>query len=252
MNIKEFAEMLDGRQYTKEVTKEEAVKAKELGFVIAYGASDDLLEFRGALYDEAGIYNGGEVAIDIDKKELFCGEEGEDYCEECYKRANKIIVMAEWSPEDEEISWRISADTEFESFLIKEDDENYCRGIVFELKSANKTKVTTKQIKLKKVVTEKGTVDIGYDYNLFSITKDTKLLQIKQPMNEAQLNGLRDLLVELGLADKLLILTMLEEDAVVLEVEDIVDNTQDIKGCKMCKDRDCSKCSNLKGEKKKQ
>lgn len=63
MNLQEFAKMLDGRTYGNEITKEEQKLAKDLGFVVVFGASDDLMEFRGAIADEFGCYDGGTVCL---------------------------------------------------------------------------------------------------------------------------------------------------------------------------------------------
>lgn len=46
MELKEFAKMIDGKQYGyPQFTKEELQIAKDNGFAILYGASDDLMEF---------------------------------------------------------------------------------------------------------------------------------------------------------------------------------------------------------------
>ena len=52
MDIKEFANKLNGRTYLNEITKEEEKIAKELGYVIVFGYSDDNTEFKGAIDDE--------------------------------------------------------------------------------------------------------------------------------------------------------------------------------------------------------
>lgn len=64
MNINEFAKMLDGREIGCEITPEEERQAKELGYVVVFGYSDDNAEFRGAIDDEVGCYDGGEIFID--------------------------------------------------------------------------------------------------------------------------------------------------------------------------------------------
>ena len=44
MTLKEFAKKLDGREYSwSQFTKEELAIAKENGFIIVSGASDDLM-----------------------------------------------------------------------------------------------------------------------------------------------------------------------------------------------------------------
>lgn len=62
MNIKEYAQKLDNRQYGyPQFTKEELLIAKDNGFVIVCGASDDLMEFYGAITDEGDCFEGGTV-----------------------------------------------------------------------------------------------------------------------------------------------------------------------------------------------
>ena len=64
MTLKEFAKMLDGREYLHEITKEEEALAKEFGFVVVFGYSDDNAELRGAIDDEIGCYDGGVLEHD--------------------------------------------------------------------------------------------------------------------------------------------------------------------------------------------
>ena len=63
MTLKEFAERLNGAEYNgyPVFSKEDIGIAKENGFVIVTGTSDDLMEFEGAIEDEAGCFNGGKV-----------------------------------------------------------------------------------------------------------------------------------------------------------------------------------------------
>lgn len=61
MTIREFAAKLDGRQYGDEMRNEEEKLAKELDFLVVFGASDDLAELRGAIDDECGCFNGGKT-----------------------------------------------------------------------------------------------------------------------------------------------------------------------------------------------
>ena len=65
MTLKEFAENLNGTEYNGYpiFSKEDIGIAKENGFVIVTGASDDLMEFEGAVEDEAGCFDGGKVYI---------------------------------------------------------------------------------------------------------------------------------------------------------------------------------------------
>ena len=136
MNAKEMAARLNGREYTAETTKDDCEIAKAAGLVIAYGASDDLLELEGAVVDELGAYDGTVRFIDIEKAVVMPAEDDDAFCERCQAKVEKIQVTADWSPKDlKETSWKITADVPFESFDIMEDGILYCRGCVFELKA---------------------------------------------------------------------------------------------------------------------
>lgn len=125
MNISEIAKLLNGRQYRDEVTPEIAQSAKDNGIVIAFGASDDLLEFRGAVYDEVGSWDGTTVYIsakgNIKEK----------------PKAGRLKVESIWAPKNEEgkvyASWLIKVDAEHETFEIFDEDGLYCIGAVFHL-----------------------------------------------------------------------------------------------------------------------
>ena len=46
-----------------------------------------------------------------------------------------------WSPEGEELAWVYKTDIPHATFLIHDDDEKYCRGIVFRLADAKRMEV---------------------------------------------------------------------------------------------------------------
>ena len=125
MEIKEFAQMIDGKQYGyPQFTKEELQIAKDNGFVIVCGASDDLMEFYGAITDEGDCYDGGEVWFNKDRVVDAPATTG-DRC-----------IEALWCKEDD-ITWTYKTDIPHETFMIYEDDEAYCRGIVFSINDLN-------------------------------------------------------------------------------------------------------------------
>jgi hypothetical protein len=130
MNIQEFAGILNGREYGREITKEECNKAKELGFVVVFGASDDLAEFRGAINDEAGCYDGGAILLN----EIGILEPCECECTYFLQAKDKAkSIEAIWCGEGD-YSWTYKTDIPHATFEILEDGEKYCRGIVFEMK----------------------------------------------------------------------------------------------------------------------
>ena len=138
-NTKEkLAELLNGREYGNEITKEEEQIAKESGLVVIFGASDDLVEFRGAIYDEISAYDGGSALL-VKKKGGKIDVMSEDDFKELQEIMDdkeldfelpKVEVVAEWCPEDLECSWRIKSDVPHATFEIMEDGELYCIGIV--------------------------------------------------------------------------------------------------------------------------
>lgn len=78
MTIKEFIEKhLQNCEYGAELSKEVEQEAKENGFVVVFGASDDLCEFRGAVEDEAECWCGGNLYIN--SKGDIVGNEQPDY-----------------------------------------------------------------------------------------------------------------------------------------------------------------------------
>src|SRR6185312_16663666 len=96
METKELADRLTGSEYPLRITKEVKAAAKASGLVIVYGASDDLMEFDGAIYDEIGAYGGTEVWVDatglvpdfdsIDKS----ARDGKDRLRDYFKREEQL------------------------------------------------------------------------------------------------------------------------------------------------------------------
>ena len=129
MNYKDIAELLDGREYGREMTKMEEQLAKDCNVVVVFGASDDLIEMRGMIDDEAGCYDGGELAF---TKHGFHWKENGDGTGH-WVGENKIT--AKWCSKVDEagkmISWTYETDIPHAEFQINECDEPYCRGIVF-------------------------------------------------------------------------------------------------------------------------
>jgi len=91
MTTQELAKKLDGRQHRDEINEEEESQAKENGIVIVFGASDDLIEFRGAIYDEVGAYDGGKAFLTSNGLvENMCDDDDCPYFKEQLKKAKTI------------------------------------------------------------------------------------------------------------------------------------------------------------------
>lgn len=137
MNKEEIAEALDGVEYpvSKEVDLFEAAKKNRL--VIVFGASDDLIEFRGAIYDEAYVWDGGEVKVD--KKGLLAPlpetlqlDEVEEMAKLIKRYETAHIIKALWAKEGD-YSWTYETDIPHATFEVVENASPYCRGIIFSL-----------------------------------------------------------------------------------------------------------------------
>ncbi len=92
--ITDFAKKLTGRECGDEITREESKNAADLGLVVVYGASDDLMEFRGAIEDEVGCYEGGVAyLIKGGLLENECENENCPYFERMKKQCKNISAL---------------------------------------------------------------------------------------------------------------------------------------------------------------
>ena len=132
MTKEQLAALLNGREYGEEISRDEERQAQAAGLVVVFGYSDDNIEFRGAIQEEIGCYDGGTV-------ELCNGEILSNDCEneDCphfakiRKSPDVKKIEAIWSQDG--YSWQYKTDIPHASFEIVEDGDKYCRGIVFEL-----------------------------------------------------------------------------------------------------------------------
>lgn len=138
MNAKDLAQQLTGSEYRLTIPKELRLQAKAAGLVIVYGASDDLMEFDGAIHDEIDCYDGGTVRIDskgIVPNFDELDKDDKDALRDYFQRENAgKIIEALWDSDLEPgYSWTYKTAIPHETFEIVEDGAPYCRGIVFSL-----------------------------------------------------------------------------------------------------------------------
>lgn len=131
MELKEFATMLNGREYGyPQFNQEELRIAKDNGFVIVSGASDDLVELEGAITDEGGCWEGGTISV----KAIPDG----GIVHNC-ERSNTFSFDVKWCKDKDEngnvIPWTYDVPIEHEVFMIYDDGAPYCRGFVFKVVS---------------------------------------------------------------------------------------------------------------------
>lgn len=131
MTRDEAAAELNGNEYASEGSKDLWARMKESGLVAVFGASDDLMEIRGAVDDELGAYGGGTAYFT--KSGMIENKCPDDECP-YYLAALSVgsSVDALWDHEHP-YSWTIDSEIPHSKFVIKEDGEPYCQGIVFAL-----------------------------------------------------------------------------------------------------------------------
>lgn len=134
MNKEDLANRICGIAYPCRIHKDLIRIAKDSGLVIVYGASDDLMEFKGAATEEIGCYNGGTALVDAqgvlpDRESIDDDDELKEYFQ---RKTNAKPIEALWCEEDG-YSWTYKTDIPHATFEVNEDGGTYCRGIVFSL-----------------------------------------------------------------------------------------------------------------------
>lgn len=92
-----LAAQLTGREYGSEMSTQEEAAAKAAGLVVIFGASDDLMEFRGAIHDEA--YPGEKGGVKLHAGGLLDGHDEDCECKWCGDDATATkcaVVQAQW------------------------------------------------------------------------------------------------------------------------------------------------------------
>lgn len=130
MTKEELAAKLSGCQYTHEIDESTMRMADKDGLVVVFGASDDLIEFRGAIYDGLTVYDGGTAFLT--KEGLLINECRDSKCPYFEREKDKARrIMATWGDNP---AWTYQTDIPHATFDVMEDGEVYCRGIVFDIK----------------------------------------------------------------------------------------------------------------------
>lgn len=126
MTRDEMAKALDGREYSEEMTRDEEKIAKDSRLLVVFGASDDLVEFRGIIDDEVGAY--GDVTEIFGYYNIL---DKWQFNKEKDSSALGTKIKAIWA-ESGSPAWQMSTNTPHASFNIMEDGEVYCVGIVID------------------------------------------------------------------------------------------------------------------------
>jgi hypothetical protein len=128
MDRAQAAAALNGCEYTREGSKVLFSDMKAAGLVAVFGGSDDLMELRGAIYDEIDCYGGGSAFVTPHGLFEPCSDECV-HSERAKQAASEIKAI--WDRDG--FSWIYETAIPHETFIVKEDDDTYCRGIVFAL-----------------------------------------------------------------------------------------------------------------------
>lgn len=123
MSVEAFAEYLDCCPIGKEIDRQEEAFAARNGFVVVFGYSDDCIEFRGAIDDELGCFDGGVFWIAPDGKMIRTVNDWG-----CMHRLEAL-----WCDRLSDAAWSYRTDIPHAEFRVIEDGEVYCRGIVFKV-----------------------------------------------------------------------------------------------------------------------
>lgn len=152
--IEDLAKLLDRNEYRDELINQIGINVIELckqkGWIVVYGASDDLLEIDGALSDELGAW-GGCVAKFYKKGEFYPEYDEEDIYHKAtedsffaiddkelgrikFAKEDALIIESVWEPSEKDVSWEINCKgAPHVSFNVMEDDEVYCEALVIDI-----------------------------------------------------------------------------------------------------------------------
>ena len=133
MNAKELASLLDGREYSRgTIAHAESLQAKAAGLVILIGASDDNMDFYGAIVDQISCYDGGTAYLT--SAGLLTNECDDEDCPFFAKlKAQAATIEAVWADDATPYAWHYKSSIPHATFEVLEGSEKYCRGIVFAL-----------------------------------------------------------------------------------------------------------------------
>ena len=142
MNLKEWAEKLNGCEYGDELSDEDKELLEKDGIVAVFGYSDDNIELEGAMYDELPAYADtiyywtGNGFVSNDRINEFL-----DYIDDEYREFYPLLKpLFENNTERSYIRSIPGKDCQFvyetnipnvEWFDVMEDDDLYCKGFVF-------------------------------------------------------------------------------------------------------------------------
>ncbi len=136
MDREAAAAALNNNEYRDEGSPELFAEMKAAGLVAVFGYSDDLIEFRGAIDDEQDA--GEHSTHSLNRDGLLVNDCSIKRCPYfAAVEARAPFVEALWDQDGFSWIYKLTAPDgsaiQHETFVIVEDGEPYCRGIVFAL-----------------------------------------------------------------------------------------------------------------------
>jgi hypothetical protein len=132
--IQDFAALLNGREYKKEMTPEEIEAARKAGIVIVYGFSDDTTLIHGAIEESVSTVNGAQFYLTPTGLFEECPCDCK-YSREAKQKAKALEAIWCKGP----YVWHYETKIPHVTFEIIDnqpaDNLKFCQGIVFELKA---------------------------------------------------------------------------------------------------------------------
>ncbi|TGE29774.1 hypothetical protein [Hymenobacter metallicola] len=142
MTKEQLAASLDGCQYRDEVNKEWAKIAEEAGLIVVFGASDDLMEVRGAVDDELNAWDGVEAVFYKHNTGFSVIENNSETIREIeddfhlYKALGAMLDrhnLVRITPA-KDCQWDVITTLPHAKFDVKEEEDLYCRAVVIDIK----------------------------------------------------------------------------------------------------------------------
>lgn len=135
---KSFAEKLNGREYRSEITDSECKYALDNNLLVIFGASDDLIEFRGAIESEMNSYQISNFFLlkaedDFRIISEYEWDELQSYVQDYGIIIPHKVIKSYWSGGESKYCFSYSMSFPHENFNIMEDGEFYCQGVVINL-----------------------------------------------------------------------------------------------------------------------
>lgn len=134
-----IASALQGIEYPADIPAVIQKAAQDHGIVIVFGASDDLMELRGAINDEFGCYDGGTAKLDAqgllrDWESVKDDGDRNEIAQWLERDKTAKSIKAVWAPDKPEgASWAYVTSIPHTTFDVMEDGQIYCRAIAFNL-----------------------------------------------------------------------------------------------------------------------